>query len=202
MIKKIYLDIDGVLNRFQWYIFQRLGVPMAHEDQYPVEAGWDIVQAANILLGEDRYSKTSFWNSVTREMWANTPTSDIFSLLIGTCEQLVGQENICILTSPTLDADCVAGKVEWMQRFLPKWMHRNFLIGPPKHECAQPGRVLIDDADKNVAAFNAAGGKGILVPRPWNTLHGRDPLTHVTRELLKTRQETWPKSLSVVNYSN
>ena len=183
MHKTILLDIDGVMNRFQWYIFQRLGVPMDDESQYPVECGWDIVKAANTLLGCEHYSKTSFWNSVTREMWADVPPSEFFGYLLGMAESMVGQENVHFLTSPTLDADCLAGKADWIKRFAPKWMHRNFLIGPPKHLCAQPGAVLIDDADKNVDAFNAHGGKGILLPRPWNSLHGNDPHFHVSHEI-------------------
>ena len=58
-------------------------------------------------------------------------------------------------------------------------MQRQFLIGPSKHLCAKPGVLLIDDSDKNVAAFQEQGGSSLLVPRPWNSLHGRDPMSYL-----------------------
>ncbi len=49
---------------------------------------------------------------------------------------------------------------------------RRYLMGPAKHFCSGPGRVLIDDSDKNVIEFLRSGGQAILVPRPWNMLRG------------------------------
>lgn len=181
-LKSILLDVDGVCNRFQWFIFNQLGLTFPNESHYPAECGWDIVKAANTLAGEERWSATSFWNSVTFEMWATVPISEFFGFLIGTAESLVGQENVHFLTSPTLDPQCLAGKLEWIKSHAPKWMQRQFLIGPSKHLCAQPGVVLVDDADKNVEAFYKHGGRAILLPRPWNSLHGRDAWSHLTKE--------------------
>ena len=94
-----------------------------------------------------------------------------FPFLLGWCESLVGQENVCLLTSPTIDPDCLAGKLEWIHEFTPKWLHRQYLVGPCKQFCAHPEALLIDDSDKNVNKFRDWGGQAVLVPRPWNTNH-------------------------------
>jgi 5'(3')-deoxyribonucleotidase len=127
-------------------------------------------------------TKSEFWDSITRDIWATIPQSEEFYLLLGYCENLVGQENICILTAPTIDPECVAGKLEFIHNHFPKWMHRQFLIGPRKQFCAHPEALLIDDADKNVDQFRAWGGNAILVPRPWNSLHARNTVAHIHRE--------------------
>lgn len=171
MIRKILLDMDGVLNRFQFHALRHLGFVNYEEDQYPRQCGWDIVTAANVLAGEKRWSKSQFWNAMTREVWATVPKSFEFNLIIDKAVSLVGEENVCILTSPTLDPECLAGKAEWIRDFCPKFLHRQFLIGPSKTFCAHPDSLLIDDADKNVAAFREAGGQALLVPRPWNEAH-------------------------------
>ena len=59
-------------------------------------------------------------------------------------------------------------------------MQRQFLIGPSKHLCANPETLLIDDSDKNVDSFRKCGGQAVLVPRPWNSLHGLNALDHLT----------------------
>lgn len=171
MIKRIFLDIDGVLNRFQLHVFKRLGIIAEMLDEvYPVEAGWDIVKAANILSKRDR-SKSEFWNSVTRDIWATAPKSAECDWLIGHAEALVGRENVALLTSPTLDPDCAAGKIEWIKAFMPEWLHRQFFIGPKKRQVAHPGALLIDDSDDNVFEWRLCGGEAILVPHRWNSLH-------------------------------
>ena len=79
MIQNILLDIDGVCNTFQHYVFNRLGLPYPDDSCYPAECGWDIVAAANKIAGYERFTAMSFWNSITREMWANIPPSVEFS---------------------------------------------------------------------------------------------------------------------------
>lgn len=170
MIRRIFIDLDGVLNRFQGWVFKRLGLdydPLSYK-QYPVEAGWDIVKAANIIAGEERWTTSAFWKSVTQDVWATVPLSDEAHWLLGHCEQLVGRDNIAILTSPTLAPDCAAGKVEWIQQYMPKWLQRQFFIGPKKRLIAAPDALLIDDSSDNIDEWVKAGGKGLIVPRPWN----------------------------------
>ena len=72
MIKTVLLDIDGVCNTFQHHVFNCLGLLYPDDSWYPVDCGWDIVAAANRIAGYERFTATSFWNSITREMWASS----------------------------------------------------------------------------------------------------------------------------------
>lgn len=182
MIRRVLLDLDDVCNRFTMTALHYMGcrIDPLRYDEYPVACQWDIVCAANTLLGYERFTKSDFWEHIPRKFWANVPPSAEFGSLIGFCESLVGQENVCLLTSPTIDPDCLAGKLEWIHQFAPRWLHRSFLVGPRKQFCAHGEALLIDDADKNVKAFREWGGQAVLVPRPWNSLHGTDTRQHLS----------------------
>jgi len=189
---RIFLDLDDVLNQFTMQALAHVGCYVNTEsfDDFKPEWGFDIIKAANALhpcagrtLCPTSYglpfTLASFWSRFNRDDWANLPKSDEFDFLLDSCERLVGRENICILTTPILDPDCAAGKVEWIYKYCPKWLHRQYLIGPMKHMCARPDALLIDDSDKNVDKFRAEGGQAILVPRPWNKYHGWSSMRHL-----------------------
>ena len=130
-----------------------LDCPIPDDSHYPIECGWDIVAAANAIAGCKRFTSTAFWNSITREMWADIPPSPEFLPIVAWAVKAVGQGNLHFLSSPTLSPDSLAGKLEWIQRHAPPWMQRQFLIGPSKHLCANHRTLLIDDSDRNVEAF-------------------------------------------------
>lgn len=179
MIKRILLDLDDTCNSFTMHILGRLGLPVGpyDYDKFP-DVGYDIVKAWHVLGGEPM-TEVEFWESITREMWSTLPASPEFDRLFGLCRSLVGDENICILTSPTKDPDSLAGKLEWIHEQFPSWMHRQFLIGPTKHFCAHPEALLIDDNDEKVNKFRKHGGRALLVPRPWNSMKGRNTWGHI-----------------------
>jgi len=183
---RIFLDLDDVCNTFTPYALRSVGCPvdvLSFDDCDPLW-GYDIVAAANTLHPSRTFTLSSFWESIGRSVWATVPESAEFTLLLRWCEECVGTENVCILTSPTIDPDCLAGKLEWIHCHLPKRMHRQFLIGPTKHLCARPDALLIDDHEKNVNLFRQHGGQAILVPRPWNSLFRvRDTLNYLLIEL-------------------
>lgn len=178
LVKQIHLDLDGVLNAWQLYQLKEMGVEITYSD-WPEDLGWDIVGVYNRFAGET-YSESDFWTCVKREHWANAPKSELFDLIIERSEALVGRKNVFLLTSPTRCPDSAAGKVEWIYANLPSWMHRQTMIGAPKHIAAQPGRLLVDDADHNIDEWTAASGSGLLVPRPWNRNKGKDALSFMT----------------------
>lgn len=178
---KIFLDLDDVLNRFTLYALAHVGCPvnfMSFDDFNP-EWGWDIVLAANELSPDGTFTAESFWSEITQEFWATVPLADGLWFLLNRCEKLVGKENVCVLSSPTSDPACAAGKMIWIHNNLPQWLHRQFLIGPCKHFCATPDALLIDDSDKNVDQFRKHGGQAILVPRPWNSLYEKNADEHL-----------------------
>ena len=185
-IKRVLLDIDDVMNECTRYALQWLGIPFDYDkfyDKYPNENGYDIVATANQILGYQRFTVPSFWSMIPRQFWASAPKSAEHDFILAKCEELVGREGICLLTGPTKDPDCLAGKLEWITANLPSWLHRQYLVGPRKNFCAHPEALLIDDSDANVDKFREWGGNAILVPRPWNTLHSVDTMPHLLESL-------------------
>jgi hypothetical protein len=192
MIRRILLDIDDVCNKCSMYALKWLGVPFDYSNfytKYPTVHGYDIVTTANEMLGYERFDVKSFWSMIPRNFWASCPMSDEYPWLFQLCVDLVGQENVCFLTGPTKDPDCLAGKLEWINRFTPEFMHRQYLIGPRKQFCAHHEALLVDDSDANIDKFREWGGNGILVPRPWNTLNAINTKQHVIVEFGKLFQE-------------
>jgi hypothetical protein len=177
MIRRVFLDVDDTLNSFTLNVLRQFGCQIGDFDYHLFpDVGYDILTAYHLLKPADapELSKTQFWNKIKRETWATCPKSPQFGLILGFAEQLVGQENVCILTAPTIDPDSLAGKLEWIQATLPRWLHRQFLVGPPKHFCARPDSLLIDDNDDKVDRFRECGGQAFLVPRPWNSARDID----------------------------
>jgi hypothetical protein len=173
VIQRIFLDLDDTLNSFTMFVLGRMGCAVRPYDYhlFPSDCGYDILGAYDKLRGTlPPMTKAQFWNSITREVWAGAPRSPEFDMILAHAEAAVGRENVCILTAPTIDPDCLAGKLEWIHKFLPRWLHRQFLVGPPKHFCARPDTLLIDDSDDKCDKFRESGGQAILVPRPWNSL--------------------------------
>jgi hypothetical protein len=184
MIRRIFIDLDDVCNIFTMFALRSVGcrVRLDYAD-YPTKCGYDIVAAANHLFKESRYTAKTFWDAIARDLWATIPQSPIFPWLMDTAEKLVGRDRVCIATTPTKDPDSLAGKLEWIHRNMPSWMWRQYAITPRKHLLARPDALLIDDNQENIGNFIAHGGHGVLVPRPWNDLYGRDPLKHLDEEL-------------------
>lgn len=188
MINKIFLDLDDVCNYLTLYLLWYVGCPIDLSLGYKhYNFNYDIVGAANALHPFRKFTATGFWNSFNKEVWASVPESAEFDLLLQYCEALVGRENICVLTGLVSSymncPGCLDGKIDWLQKHFPKGQH--FLIGLSKHFCAQPDALLIDDNEDNINKFRKHGGQTILVPRPWNSLHGvnsREYLAHCLGE--------------------
>lgn len=167
LVRDIALDIDGVLNKFIIEALAKFGTPIAYNDYSP-DWGWEMLKGIEERYGR-KVSDAEFWGAVKRDWWADSELSDEANAILDRCVNLVGKDHVFLLTSPTLDPDCVAGKLEWIQAKLPKWIQRQFLIGPHKHFACRPTTLLVDDGDHNVREWRAAGGPALLVPRPWNT---------------------------------
>jgi len=162
----IYLDIDGVLNTMPYdALFNVLG---CNGLVYPNSGEYDIVKICNKYL-KTPISSEEFWSKLDREFWANIHPSPECEWLPDLCGQVVGRKNVFLLSSPIDNPDCIAGKLEWIYKNLPTWLHRQFIFTHHKWVCAKPDTLLIDDYDMNIQKFVAYGGQTILVPRPWNS---------------------------------
>jgi len=189
VIERILLDLDDVCNLLTMTCLKHVGCDVSpyNDSIYPVETGFNITAACNILHPTKKdWGEIEFWNSIPRNLWATAPLSSECYRIIELCVDYVGVENIFIATSPTKDPDCLAGKLEWIQTYLPGYLHRQYLITPRKWLCADRKTLLIDDSDDNVKSFREHGGKAILVPRPWNVMHkyrGMDIIGYVKDSL-------------------
>lgn len=181
-IRRIFLDLDDVLNTFTRSVLTYVGVP--EDVEHPGD--WHMATAANKMLGYERFkSNSEFWRFIDRNVWATIPRSDDFDWLLSASKQMVGSPNVWVLTSPVNNADCLAGKHDWMKGNLPTWLYgkRQYVISSHKELLARPDVLLIDDADDNVNKFVEHGGQAILVPQPWNSLAGVDRHEHLVNQL-------------------
>lgn len=159
---KVLLDLDGVLVDFIKGCCELHGRNDPYQDKEN-HGKFDLEK----LFGIDSHQ---FWNGMEHDFWYNLqPMHDAFEI-VEAIESVVSQKDICILSSPSMNPGSMSGKIAWVERNLPAY-RRSFLFGPKKEFCANPSHVLIDDYDKNTCRFSTAGGKTILVPRPWNSLH-------------------------------
>ena len=165
--KTIILDLDGVVVDFvtsamkMWYA----------EGEYPESAGWDIVKACNMLRdskGLPKLSEKQFWSACRHSFWTRLKFYPGAQDFIKTLEDRFGWENIVICTSDTLCPQSASGKSQWIATNMPRYKRQRF-IGSQKWRLANPNTILVDDADHNCERFEAAGGKAVLVPRPWNS---------------------------------
>lgn len=157
MILPIKLDLDGVVVDF---VTPSLAIHgredlIADPSFPPVYDYWPKMG----LTGDE------FWKPIKiagPQFWADLPLYPWAHELMDLCTQY--DPDWQIATKP-VDAGGCAAKWDWRLKYAPK--HR-LHITTDKIELCKPGHVLIDDADGNITAWNAAGGNGILFPASWN----------------------------------
>lgn len=158
----ILLDMDGVLVDFV------SGACKAHNRTNPFDP---LIEEAKGQFYIDKIwgmSDKEFWAPMESEhFWANLDWMEDGRRILELCECFA--DNVVLATSPTIHATSSSGKHIWINEHLPAYK-RKFLIGAPKEIAASSDLILVDDSDKNIGKFAAAGGYGVLVPRPWNSL--------------------------------
>jgi len=160
MIKTVYCDMDGVLTNFIGEVNECMGIP-----RDTISTKWDWVEDYGYTLDQ-----VNDWCTI--DFWANlewTPDGhDILRLVTSVFKP----EQIYLLTTPMPNPESYTGKALWVQKYLPEYSKRLIVTPVPKSEFAHRDILLIDDRDENIEGFVKAGGNAILVPRPWNELHG------------------------------
>lgn len=172
---KIFVDLDGVLIDFVTVAMRMCGAYVP-ENEYPENCGWDILKATNIIRdrkGLTPISKQYFWDGLDYGFWRSLKCYPGAREFVNTLESY---GEVFFATSPTLSSECVAGKYDWVKDHFPDY-RRKLIIATSKHVLADEESVLIDDRDRNCSKFISAGGRAILVPRPWNIL-GHTPYTY------------------------
>lgn len=159
-ITQCLLDQDGVLADFLG------GVSHAHGRTFPYDdPRWHGVWDAEKLWG---ITAEEFWAPCDGStFWDDLAKTDEADALVSSVCRLFGESNVAILTAPSKSLYCIPGKRSWIDRYYPK-LAKNMIFGSAKRFLAAPTRLLIDDRDKNVDDYIAAGGPAILMPRMWN----------------------------------
>lgn len=144
MIKKIFLDMDGVLCDMDGRLFERFGYNWLTK---PSDAEWRA--DFRTFIDEGHFATLDFLEGATALI------------------QCVDQINVtkCILSStahPSLHIPVFAQKYHWLD-----WrniQYPRYLVPGRrlKQAFAEPGYVLIDDIEHNINQWREAGGIGIL----------------------------------------
>lgn len=152
----LFLDLDGVLVEFVRGTFK------AHGKEVPIKGlRWNYWTQMGL-------SEQEFWGPLGQEFFLNLDWTTEGKKFLAYMELVFGRENILLLTAPAENAGALEGRVGWIKREMPEYKRR-FAASPAKALFACGTRVLVDDNEKNVDTYRAAGGPAILVPRPWNS---------------------------------
>lgn len=171
-ITDVFVDMDGVLFDFvKPAVVAFLRGEGAAEDacqhmaeliieQWPPGV-FDMADVLKAPIGK-------IWGRIDKspEFW------DTLKLLPYAKEVIEAASEICqtvrLLSSPSSHPNSHSGKKVLQKSHFRKL---KLLLVSEKHLLAAPGRLLIDDYDKNVNEWRAAGGEAILFPQIWNSNH-------------------------------
>lgn len=174
---KVYIDMDGVLTDFHGAMEKFFNIKPG-EIVYEL-GNWDTCDKAAKYLG---LSGNQFWGDFTIDFWSGMGWTIDGKMILETLINSFGEENCIIMSSPA-NAISAHGKIEWLQRCLPKfYKDGRFALARAKHMFAHPDALLIDDGDHNHYKFIAHKGQSILYPRYWNKNH---PLRDASLNYLK-----------------
>ncbi len=165
----IYLDMDGVIVDFVGGALRAFGVNDNRHDEVKT---WDgipgVINGSGVMLPGHTLTDKMFWDGITAcgsDFWAKLKRYDLAGQIVDACEQT--GVRVVLMSTPTRDPMSAAGKVEWINRVLPRYA-RHFSLTACKSDHARSNAILIDDSDKNVREFRANGGRAFLWPQPWN----------------------------------
>lgn len=143
----IYCDMDSVLVDFDRGYQELTGMTTQQADANGVEAFWDPLTKAGA-----KFWITLNWMPDGKQLW-----------------NYIKKYNPILLSAPSREESSKLGKRVWVKRELPgiKLILR---YAPQKQEYASPTSILIDDRQKNIDQWEAAGGIGILHTSAANTI--------------------------------
>jgi len=170
-IKNIFIDMDGVLTNCHW-------AALRHHNLNPKE--WPKGKWTGQIIEEMKSYKFE-WDALDFEFWAQLQKTSLCDDLIHAAHGLAGSPYVFLLSRPTKNPGCYAGKAAWVQNNLPEWIHSNLILTGHKELLANSHSLLIDDDPNNCQKFRDNGGLTIPVYRPWNV--GELPDSHTLTAL-------------------
>ena len=143
----IYCDMDSVLVDFDRGYQELTGMTTQQADANGVSAFWDPISQAGA-----KFWITLNWMSDGKQLW-----------------DYIKKYNPILLSAPSREESSKLGKRVWVKRELPG-TKLILKYAPQKQEYASPTSILIDDRQKNIDQWEAAGGIGILHTSTANTI--------------------------------
>ncbi|MCQ2505573.1 MAG: hypothetical protein MJ113_00135 [Lachnospiraceae bacterium] len=149
-IKKIYLDMDGVLADFDKGVQDLLGLPRVDQGKRTEEE--------NRKLHQSMREYDHFYDHLELLPHAKEMFNYIYGRFGKRCEVLSG-----IPVPKKGIATAKDDKIAWMRRNLSEDIKMNIVLRSEKvNYCEGRDCILIDDFSKNIEEWEAAGGTGIL----------------------------------------
>jgi FMN phosphatase YigB (HAD superfamily) len=162
---RIYVDLDGVLTDFDKNIQDGFLKEFNKENGTNIKDGFEF---------EDEYGRNEFWKRVDElgiEFWSEMPWMKDGKKLWN----FIKEYDTEILTKPSKQKICKEGKRKWCDRELGDVKVN---IEMKKEKYAKPNHILIDDLEKNIVPWIAAGGIGILHKNAEDTIKKLKGIPH------------------------
>ena len=148
-MKKIYVDLDGVLTDFQAQAAKLFDMPKDEVEKY-LDKNPGKTWAKISRAGADFWSKMP-WMEDGKQLWDGLA---IYKPII--------------LSSPTKHPSSKIGKIRWLRENVSE--NSKVILDHDKAKYADEDSILIDDREKNIEAWKKAGGIGILHKNSRDTL--------------------------------
>ncbi len=153
---RLFVDLDGVVADWLGRAIDSFGINTKNptvrqilstdvrglEQLIDPDFMWRVIDA-----GEEQW-----WHEIKLFSWSQYLISEL---------ELLSPGNVCFLTQPGKQGTSAHGKSDWIRKHFGT---EQFLLGAPKHFCANRYSFLIDDSPWKIDKFNQAGGHGILFP--------------------------------------
>ncbi len=154
--ERVFLDMDGVIADFETAYCNQLAIPSPYMDV--VNHGhYGCFDYQQVLSVADNY-----------DFWAYMPLMDDALQIYDFARWL--SKDVAFLSYPMAKGGSMQGKLDWCTNHFPG---TSLILATDgrKDWLASKDTWLIEDSQDNAVAFRKAGGRGVLVPRPWNALH-------------------------------
>jgi len=168
---QVFLDLDGVCCDFAGGVAKHLNKKLPTE--------WPLGKHLADVLGITHDEIWDVLDEAGEEFWVSLKPYPWFKTLYAALKKEA--DELFFLTSPSRHISSLSGKQRWLNEHVGRSFDK-VIFTNHKELLADPDSCLIDDQERNITAFIAAGGKGLLFPQPWNGHETPlNPVEHVTR---------------------
>ena len=152
----IFCDMDGVLVDFDQGYEDLTKKSTSHKDVQDKNDFWRLLDKS---LEEKGLTEYDYWVNLP---WIEPDGRTLWKYIAG--------YKPYILTAPSRDPGSKIAKREWVEKELPEAKNIYFKRADLKPEFSGKNRILIDDREDTIKAWNARGGIGIHHTSAENTI--------------------------------